>query len=355
MHLAVDGWGVAHKPSGRLAWRAAELLAQLRAHEPDLQVSWITPGPMDAEGHVEQVPVGPGSLGHWRFQQWRLAPAAQRAGADLLLSLEASAPLRSPLPVLIEQTGWPPRESGLAERLRRAMASAGALGAAGRYRWQDLAGVDLGPPPDRLLPPFVASQFRPTAGDDDRGIRLRFDLFDGYVLALEPSRAELELLLAAWTWVDASVGDSHPLVLAGLDPSVADHARHWAASLDLADSLHILPPISWTDLPALLRGAAAMLHPGPSANGQELRWALASGTPVAGIARPLASAVMGDAGYLVAEADSRALGAACLTLLVEQRELAKQLRQKGLLRAMSLHDETAPAALLDYLKQVAER
>ena len=357
MHLAVDGWELAKSPGGVLAWRACELAERLTALDPALRLSWLGPTPLATDLPIGEVKAVDGGRGPWArlaYEQRRLPAAAERLGADLLLGLEGSAPLRAGLPVVIEQTAWPASPGGVAERLRRAAAAAGALGAAGRYRWQDLASVDLGPPAETLLAPFVGPGFRPTAAGDDRSIRQRHGLIDGYVLALEPDRTDLELLLSAWTWVEASVGDAHPLVIAGLDAQLAGHAGHWSEALDLVDSLRLVPTPAWDELPALLRGAAAVIHPGPSANGQELRWAMACGIPIAGVDSAVAAAVVGQAGYLVAEADSRALGAACLTLLVEQREVGQDLRQKGLLRAMAFHDEAAPSAYLAYLRQVGK-
>jgi hypothetical protein len=49
------------------------------------------------------------------------------------------------------------------------------------------------------------------------------------------------------------------------------------------------------------------------------------------------NSILGDAGYLVPDGDTRALGAACLSLLV-QDELAESLRVKGRRRATTYRD-----------------
>ena len=56
------------------------------------------------------------------------------------------------------------------------------------------------------------------------------------------------------------------------------------------------------------------------------------GVPVAGLNSPEADSVLGEAAYLVPPGEARRLGAACLTLLVEE-QVATALAQKGLARA----------------------
>jgi glycosyltransferase involved in cell wall biosynthesis len=55
-----------------------------------------------------------------------------------------------------------------------------------------------------------------------------------------------------------------------------------------------------------------------------VRHALASGTPVAALETTLSSAMVGPAAYLVPGEDDRAMGAALITLLVED-EVREQL------------------------------
>jgi len=115
------------------------------------------------------------------------------------------------------------------------------------------------------------------------------------------------------------------------------------------DTVQLLESLRWDQLPALYRGATVFLHLGFTANGQELRWALATGTPVAGVKTPAAAAILGEAGYLVGDGDARTLGAACLTLLVERDEMGRRLGQAGMLRAGGYHRPAAVAGLVDLL------
>jgi glycosyltransferase involved in cell wall biosynthesis len=83
-----------------------------------------------------------------------------------------------------------------------------------------------------------------------------------------------------------------------------------------------------------------------------LRWALASGAPVAGLRTPKSDSILAEAGYLVATGDARALAGACLTLIVE-RGLAAELKDAGLKRAERFHGEGPVRGLLDVLTGVA--
>jgi glycosyltransferase involved in cell wall biosynthesis len=111
------------------------------------------------------------------------------------------------------------------------------------------------------------------------------------------------------------------------------------AAAGLEDSVQLLNSLDWYQLPALYRGAQAFLHTGSSQTGQEFRWALAAGVPIASVEGSHAASIAGEAAYLAPRGDTRALGAACLTLLVEPEAVAKPLRQKGLLRAGAYHGE----------------
>jgi hypothetical protein len=143
--------------------------------------------------------------------------------------------------------------------------------------------------------------------------------------------------------VEGSVGEAAPLVLAGIDPTSEASARQQATARGIGTTLKILPPIRLADLPGLYRGAAAYLGAEPAANGQSLRWALSCGVPVAGLRGPQAEAILGAAAYLARPGDARRLGAACLTLLVEE-QVAADLRQKGLQRAAAYRQRGAAEA-----------
>jgi hypothetical protein len=276
-----------------------------------------------------------GRAGRWerlRFEQRDVAQAAAEAGADLLFMPVPAAPLRSPIPVVALLRRAPgPRSRAFPERLRAMLAAAGVSGAALRLAWADQpTHADEGAPLRRLTPP-VSPAFRPLEAPA-MGPR--------YVLAHVALEGAAAPLLAAWTWVEAGMGGAVELWVCGeaTEQVLAERAR----GLGL-ESVRFRALRDAGELPGLYRQAEAVLSPGEGA-GWDLRWALASGTPVAAVGTPLAVAVVGPAGYLAAAGDTRALGAACLTLLVED-SLAQSLRARGLERAESLQGDAPLRAL----------
>ncbi len=60
---------------------------------------------------------------------------------------------------------------------------------------------------------------------------------------------------------------------------------------------------------------------------------------------PSTADVLGSAGYLVRHGDTRALGAACLTVIVET-EVKERLRKAGLVRAKGFHSHANLAGVI---------
>lgn len=92
---------------------------------------------------------------------------------------------------------------------------------------------------------------------------------------------------------------------------------------------------------------------GPTGD-QGLRWALTCGVPVAAFAVSVSEAILGEAAYLTPERDTRRLGAACLSLLVDE-DLSSSMRQTAAARAEALHADRAPLELVALLRQASER
>jgi len=168
-----------------------------------------------------------------------------------------------------------------------------------------------------------------------------------FVLAAGELEASLPLLFAGWTWVEGPMGDSFTLLIASTRRSPPGIAVEMANRLSVGETVRAIdvPDQAW---PAVFRGASALLHGGGRRNAAALRWALASGLPVAAPSTPVADSVLGPAGFLVPNGDSRSLGAACLTLLVEDG-VAESLRERGLERAASYRSEGAKKAWLEAL------
>jgi len=291
---------------------------------------------------VRSQPVRPIRRGWERLQydQIALPRAAAEVGAQVLLILGEQVPLRARMPIAAVPPILPQPPTGVGfEMLRRAAGGAGLRGASSVLMAADLARET---DPKRLYTPFVSPAFlRPevkSAGPE----RLR-------VLCYDSDPIDIRRALAAWTWVDGSLGDTYPLQFLSWDPQLDELISATAAEFGVAESVVAGPPSG--NLSQVFREAAAFLSVRPLAWGQPFRWALASGTPVAAFESLAASSIVGDAGYLVPDGDTRALGAACLSLLV-QEELAESLRGKGQRRAAAYSDRP-PTELITELADQA--
>jgi glycosyltransferase involved in cell wall biosynthesis len=163
---------------------------------------------------------------------------------------------------------------------------------------------------------------------------------------------DIALILSAWTWVDGSLDDGYPLIFLGPDPRLTMKINSIAAELGIEASVRIHPEVSHRDLPRLYGAAAAFVGTSFAAGGQSLRWALAAEAPVVGLKTPEFESILGEAAYLVPPGDSRSLGAACLTVLIQER-VSLPLRQKGAKVASHYLTVRAHSGLVDLLDEFA--
>ncbi len=336
-------------PFARLV--AAEMLRRLTGLA-DVRAVVVAPEdasvPSDVGLPVRRLPHTTGARAEAAFDHWHFPREARRQRADRVLCLHASAPLASPAPAIsIYGDGESlPVSNRLGGRLARALALGGLRGARAVLRPDDIP-VDNYQLPWVEVPPIVPAMFDPTPTGRDRQVSDRLGLAQSYVLTAGETEATLPTLLAGWTWVEGAVGDSYSLIMANLRDAPARFAAEVAGRLGIGDSVRSVQ-VGDQDWAAVLRGASALLHGGGRRNAGVLRWALASGLPVAAQSTPITDAVLGPAGFLVPEGDTRGLGAACLTLLVEE-EVASSLRERGLRRAARYRSESTAAAWLEAL------
>jgi hypothetical protein len=299
------------------------------------------------------VPASSGRFGALVFDQVLFPRAAKRLGADLLLYLHASAPIAPPAPAVSwygdgETLPWRTARGG---RLSRSVALAGMRGAAAVLRPEDVPAAEAGLPwleVPACVPTAFAEAVAPVPAP-----RPGLKVPESFVLAAGESAETIPMLLAAWSWVESSLGDSHVLLLASPADEIRDFSLREAEKMGLGETVWpvVLHDEDW---PVVFRRASALIHAGEHWNACALRWALASGVPVAALTTPLSQSIVGPAGYLAAQPDARTLGAACLTLLVEE-EIAASLREKGRERARAYHSEAAARAWLEALRHAARR
>lgn len=355
MHVAVDAWELALEPSSPEAWRTRELLELTGPAVDGWQWSLIRPGAgsLDLPPNVQSVEVASpgGGWGHLAFEQLALPRVAASIEADVLLTLTGGPPLSSRIPLVMEERIPIPGRTSVSDRLRRATRAAGSLGAVA-FTWSDLPEGDPKVGGVTRVSPWVADRFRPVAEVDDTTTRARLSLTDGYVLALGVAEHDVSRLMSAWSWVAPSAGEVHPLVLTAIRVGGDRAAQRFGHRLGIADTIRFVDNLGYTELAAVMRGAAVLLVPGDPVDGQLLRWALACGLPVAAAATRETESILGDAGYIAPAGDARALGAACLSLLVDD-DLAGSLRVAGARRAAVYHSGYGVEGLAEVLRHAA--
>jgi glycosyltransferase involved in cell wall biosynthesis len=165
------------------------------------------------------------------------------------------------------------------------------------------------------------------------------DLPESFVLYQGPPGDRWLLrLLEAWRWAAGAVGQDYPLFIPGLDPSSRGRLIDLLEDFDLGETVLAPADFPVEAVPLLYQRCAALFHPAPlSPWGGPVRHALACGRPVVAAESPLADAIVGPAAYLVPPDDPRTLGAALITVIVEE-EVAEKLKGAALDRAAAWRD-----------------
>lgn len=353
-----DGWSLSYTPNSAAALHLIELLQSCpKEYQPLLAL----PGDLDfrdwlperVDIHLISTPNIPRARLLW--EQCTLPRLACHQSADLLHLVTNSVALAGGPPTLVSPCGFTQDEqratTGFADRLRRAL-SVGAQGQAQAILWPaDLPRPDL-PAPSITLPPLVSSEFNPSDPADLSALE-PLHLPESYVLyhgSQDP--ASIARLLGVWSWAVGAVGELYPLVVLGLEEQPRRQLLEVSADTKLDQTVIRLPEVPLPAIAALYRGAAALLHIGNvSPWGDPLRYALACGLPVVAAHSSEADALVGPAGYLVGPGDTRAMGAALLTVLVNE-EVAESLRQAALVRAIGWRMAEFGQQLLGIYQQV---
>jgi glycosyltransferase involved in cell wall biosynthesis len=145
--------------------------------------------------------------------------------------------------------------------------------------------------------------------------------------------AQLRRLAECWSWAAGPIGDYYPLLLIGLSDKEQSDLAWLIKAYRMEDSLRPLPPISPAALAWLFRRCSAVFHPAPSSPwGGSVHHALACGKPFVALDTPLTSSIVGPAAYLVPDEEASSLGAAIITVIVEE-QVADQLSKAALQRS----------------------
>ena len=360
MHVAFNGWfwNQPHTGSGQYI---RHLLTHLQQLVPEARLSLVVPDHMRTLDHlppdVDVLPIPArfgGHLGKVWFEQRSFPRAVARLKPDLAHVPYWGPPLRSPAPLIctvldVIPLVVPEYRAGFRNRLYTSLVVAAARGAAHILTISEDAKRDItrhiGFPAERVTVTHLAADrfFHPDLDrEHDEVVRARYGLddVDDFVLYLGSYAVHknVKLLLSAYTYVAQAAGQDVPLVLAGHTPSTWGTPRFpdlpaYIDEIGLEKFVRWIGPVSEEDKRSLYRLATVFVFPSRYEGfGLGPLEAMASGTPVVACEASSVPEVVGDAAFLVEPTDSRAMGGAILSLLM-QPDHAAQLRNRGLARA----------------------
>jgi len=341
-----DGWSLARQPNSPAALHLVELLAllpdEVRAivAVPDIPFDLL---PAHIETHLLATPDSPS--GRLKWEQRILPNLAREFNAQILHLVGGYPALFASIPTILSPAGFAmnPLETrgvflqkNLASRLREALGQGGKVRASGIF-WPNDLKVPHSNIPLLSLPPVVHPAFNASSSssqDDVAGLELP----ETYLLYHGPyTGQDLERLLNAWAWAARAIGENYPLLLVGSGNAEQESLEQLLNIYKPGKMVRPLPELSHSGLVWLYQHCSALFHPAPiSPWGSPVRMALACGKPVVALESPLSDALVGPAAYLVpndqTDTDtSRALGAALLTIIVEEsvaRGLTEAARQQ---------------------------
>jgi glycosyltransferase involved in cell wall biosynthesis len=342
MRVLYDGWSLVHDPLSPESLHLQAILDNLAPGItpvlvfPDRAPDWMDP----FEVHVLPSPdTASGRLG---WQQFRLPSLARQLDVHLQHLTAPTASTWSRLPTVFSPTGFgagvvdwtgiphrPLESAHVFDRLRLS-SSQGGLVRVNRILWPgDLPDPGLAAPLG-YLPPILPRNFVPglrqLSNSDpaqppaDTPVLGFLQLPDDFILYHGPGGGwQLELLVQAWIWCAAAIGEYFPLLLLGLGDGDSRIVTGLIELYDLKDTVHILKRVTPVMLPRIYQQSTAVFHPAPASPWcGPVRLALASGKPLVAIENPQTAAITGPAAYLAEGKDARALGAALVTVVVDE-------------------------------------
>ncbi len=352
MTVLFDGWGLVRSPNNPAALHLLAVLAHLpEGIHPVIALPAAPPDWLPAKAEPRVQPTGASAWDRLGWEQRSLPRLARQAGAQLLHLFGLQAPLLSSAPCAASPAEWPGdlQDSLLAARARSALGR-GGLARGGALFWP--ADLPDPHPGSRLvrLPPLVHPDFARSAPIPQSP---RPDLPETYVLYHGPLQpTDLRRLLNAWSWAAEAVGSLYPLVVLGAQALSAARLQSLLGEFGLGDSVVILPELPPDSVAAVYHGCRSLFHPAPVLPwGGAVRHALSCGKPVVALDSPHADAQIGRAGITVPAGDSRRLGAALITTIVED-EVVDELSQAAQQQVTGWASEGIGQSLLAAYRQL---
>ena len=332
--VLIDGWPLIYQPNSLATGHLLTLLA-FRPEDVDVSLALPREPPEWLAGRFNYLvqPMLDGIRQHIRWEQRCLPSLAKKLSADLVHLSSATPALFTSVPNLLSPAdiGESVHHSSIYTRLHQALAAGGMVRLAGLIWPSDL------PAPSTATPVFRIAPASPFGWLDESAVCpeeiQRLDLPDTYILYHGPChQAALHFLLDAFRWVAGPVGENYPLLILGLDGAERERLPELLADYGLQGCVRALPVISPFSVPWIYRKCSVLFHPAEIAPwGNPLRNALACGKPVVAGETALSNALVGPAAYLAALDQPRALGAALLTVIVEE-EIADRLSAEAVKR-----------------------
>lgn len=327
--ILFDGWPLIYASDSPAGLHLLALLERLPPTMqgtlvlPDVEPDWLSALLDDLPGRIVVLRHKPSikntEWGRLAWEQRVLPETVQRYGAVSLYTCGDGVSLLARGDINFSPAAFPEedRPRGLTARLRQ------ALGRGGSAQARTLWPADLPPlAGTRAFSPFASRVFQTHHPDDDlynlNGQKLK--LPENFVLYHGPgSQIALNRLLASWTWAAGPIGQVYPLVVAGLDETTRNRFEQLSREFNVSSSVQTLPNLPPHSTAALYQRCTVLFHPTkPAPWGDPLLNALACGKPVVSIDCPEADQRLGPAAYLAPAGDSRALGAALLSVIVEE-------------------------------------
>lgn len=209
----------------------------------------------------------------------------------------------------------------------------------------------------RVVLEGVAPNFHPLPPYDQNPALEKYQLTAGYILfvsTIEP-RKNVEGLLRAYAKLRAELAGTPPLVIAGGEGWLSEDVYDLAGDLGVDDCVRWLGRTSYDVLPALYAAASVFCLPSHYEGfGLPALEAMACGTPVVVSDRASLPEVVDEAGLLVNPDDTDDIAAALQRVLTD-RDLASDLRGKGLARARQFTWRKAAEETLEVYEQTLSR
>jgi glycosyltransferase involved in cell wall biosynthesis len=324
--ILYDGWAFVRQPNQPAALHLIELLN----HCPEEFTPVLAlPGEPAEQGivpaRVQQVamPIEDTPAGRLRWEQRLLADAAKKTQASLV-HLTTTTPALWGEPLVVISPAGPTvnvirRGGSLPARIREAL-SKGAEHRTQAVFWPDDMPEPAVAAPVWRLPAVFSPDFNPV-DPPDAAFQTALEMPETYLLYHGPQEPwHLERLVAVWSWAAGSIGELFPLVILGFGAGEqAQRLASLARQHRLERFIKILPDVPIAAVASIYRGSAGLLHFGDvAAWGGAVRYALACGKPVVADETARADALVGSAGYLFPHQEARRMGAALLTIVVNE-------------------------------------